>query len=228
MQLPIGIVQQQASGGSFAGPIVESAGIVGLTVQPAQTYIDAPACTGYNSGDMLMLLVGSGASTNSAGTIQTPSGWVSMIDAWIGSRHVAIFWKVATGVASVQRVNVTDNTDSWAQQIRISGADTTTPLDGSSNDKSMTPTPTDDIPEFTTTEDNVLALFALCTTSSNGTPFSVDSNWSIMGDSGYQNGQQGCTGKRNVPATGGTEVATVTLTGVGGYANGVQIGIRSA
>lgn len=173
-------------------------------------------------GDLLIISVHGGVQ-NGGGP---PSGWTEM---WEGTGRgcaTNIFWKLATGSEpATETVVASLASDKVAWYIRITGNDSTTPIDvegAGGNSLSAT----HDITGATTTQDDCLALYFLGMDLDY--TFSVSAGWTQEDEQLVStNGVSACFGFKEMPTAGATGTATVTPSGTDG-GNWIQFAVAPA
>ncbi len=172
--------------------------------------------TGVQSGDLLLIIVGSDAPN--LDEWDTLTGWTK----FVGANHsdadanLACYWRIADGTeADTIDVTAGTNTDErlgW--YIRVSGVDTTNPINVTGTAQSDIGGTNHVINSINTTVDDCLAFYVLIFDGGDGTPFSVSAGWTEKDDkygvantAGYVSG---CWGIKELPSQGATGDATVT------------------
>ena len=144
----------------------------------------------------------------------TPAGWT---DEGLGlggnGANFTIFTKVSDGTETDVTVTLSVASDLLGWYLRISGADTTTPINISATETSL-PSLSFATPTVTSTVDGCLAIYGLSFDGGDGYPFSVSgTGWAQTaelqaGSAGSQS--SGCWGEKEQTTAGATGDATVT------------------
>ena len=203
----------------------------GGVVSSSTLTLDKPS--GVVAGDLLILIGMNPNATGAAQFTDNKSGWtfIEEIGDTTSDCHIGAFWKTATGSEGASEDIVATASLRWLGfYLRISGHDTTTPI----NDKNFQLnelSATKDILEVTTTVDNCLAIYSLAFTRGDGFPFSVSGTGWAEDDEGQTSasgsGVSGCFGSKDQVTAGGTGTATVTPSQTAG-ASFFQIAIAPA
>jgi len=172
--------------------------------------------TGVQSGDLLLIIVGSDAPNLDEWDALT--GWTKFvgINSNDADANLACYWRIADGTeAGTIDVTAGTNTDErlgW--YIRVSGVDTANPINVTGTAQSDIGGINHGINSINTTVDDCLAFYVLVFDGGDGTPFSVSAGWTEKDDkygvantAGYVSG---CWGTKEMPSQGATGDATVT------------------
>jgi hypothetical protein len=205
---------QEVVGGTSA-PVVEGFQATnGGSATSTNLVLDAPA--GITPGELLLLIVGNDDNTATAQFGTTPAGWNYIGEGGDNSAdaHIGAFWRIADGTEGPTVTVVAQSADNWwGWYIRISGADTTTPINVNNFAQSTGNAGTHNIPQVTTTVDDCLAIYGLAFDGADGYPFSVAAPWTEQDEqqAGTSNTEaSGCWGTQDIPTAGGTGIAAVT------------------
>lgn len=197
-------------------PVVES--FTQNTVVSA-TSITLTRPTGVNVNDLLIINCGCDDSTSNLRWTTIPTGFTALygeVASTDADAHIIAWFRIADGTegATINVAHITSD-DLWGGYIRVSGADTTTPIDvvGTGDIQAFSVT-SHAISSVTTTVIDCLAFYGLTFDGGDGNPFTVaGTGWSESdeGNSGSGAGNVGfCWGTRGVAAIGATGDATVT------------------
>jgi len=182
----------------------------------AVTSITFTKPVGVAVDDLLLLIVGSDQDT--VADWNSVTGWIQFINIndGVGDSNLACYWRIADGTEGVT-VDVTAPTveERYGWYLRISGVDTTTPINVTGT-AAYVASDSHSIPEVTTTVADCLAFYALVFDGGDGAPFSVaGTGWTEVdeqtsGTTGTD--ASGCWGTKSMPTAGATGAATVTST----------------
>lgn len=180
--------------------------------------IDLTKPVGVAVDELLLLIVGSD-NTNASPSWDTVSGWTRFVNIGNSSSDAKLgcYWRIADGTEPAT-VNVAtssgDLDETWGFYIRISGADTTTPINVVGSGQNTGSASSFAVDQVTTTADDCLAFYALAFDGGDGLPFSVSgTGWTesaeVQADTIFS-GASGTWGTRAVATAGSTGTATVT------------------
>ena len=214
-----------AAGGGGGIPVVEAFSAVTSTTTTSITATDPG---GITSGELLMLLMTSDTAIDPYTT--TPSGW-TLLQSFVNSNSAAygIFYKIASGSEGDVTVTV-GSADHIVWYLRVSGANTTTPINvlGSSNAGAGTNSTALSVD---TTTDNCLAFYLNSFDGGDGYPFSISgTGWTETDEqqvstSGSAN--SGSWGNKDQETAGATGNVTITASTSDGQST-VQFAIAPA
>jgi len=195
-----------AAGGGGGVPVVED--FTGNIQDASNAIITLTAPAGITSGELLVLMVG---SDNSSAIWPIITDWTRLINITGGNTTIGFYYKIATGSETDVDVNGA-TVDKIGWYLRISGVNTTTPIDNSGTGTGANSVHA--IPSINTTQDNCLALYCLSFDGGDGYPFSVaGAGWSQSDElrvNEFGNTSSGCFGTKEQASTGATGDATVT------------------
>ncbi len=206
----------------IGGGITLESGWTSNTIQPGNS-LTLTKPTGVESGDLLLILVGNDNNTATAqwnNTTLKPSGFTLINTAGNATpdAHVAAFYRVADGTENTTiNVPAQSNFYYWGYYIRLTGVDTTNPIDvtGADFTANNITTPSNSIPSITTTADQALAFYVLSADGGDTYPFSVTgSGWVEQGEiqaGTLANNAAGTWGTQEMGVAGATGNATVTM-----------------
>jgi hypothetical protein len=212
-----------------ATPVVETFTSAGISTSGFST-IDLTKPAGVVADDLLLLIVGNDPFPGNA-TFNNIAGWTRFVNN-SGSAGLGAFWRIADGTEpATVTVSMTDTTEVWGFYIRISGADTTAPINvqgvvqNSGNSTSFV------VDQVTTTVGDCLAFYALAFDGGGGAPFSVSgTGWTESAEIAAGTGAgdaSGTWGTKSIPLAGATGDATVTTSASDGAAH-LQFAIAPA
>ncbi len=190
--------------------------------------------SGVEVGDLLVLICTNEDSGGDADFLDDQTGWNLVGESGDGSSdsHIGVYWRVATGTEdSVQTIEA-NSEDQWTMYyIRISGVDTSDPINNSSWDQSSSSSSSHPCPSVTTDEDYCLVLYGLSFDGSDGYPFSVSGTGWVQKDEqdcgGTYNYNSSCWGSRDLASLGASGDATVSCAASDGAAR-MQVAINAA
>lgn len=178
--------------------------------------------------DLLIIIVGDENTTATAqwdNTTNKPSGFTLINESGnaTSDAHVAAFYKVADGTeGSTIAVPKQASDGYWGFYIRVTGADTSNPINVVGADSNTGNSVSKVIPSITTTVNNTLAFYALASDGGDNDPFSISGTGWVEGaerESGpTANDASGVWGTRAVPTAGATGNATVGMSASDGAA----------
>lgn len=220
----VGPVTQQwrhdsAGGGQM--PSIESFTDTTTGVYGNSLTLNAP--TGITAGDLLLIIFRDPAINTNSEVINTPSGWTKIDEHGTADNdiHIGMFWKEATG--SEGDVTVTSTVSSTGRAgwyLRISGADTTTPIHATSKNgttwQAATPWTASGV---TTSVDNCLLIAGFAADGCNNDPFTISGEGWVEEDESVtgadSNGTAGVFASKELSSAGfsGNCVCTPTSAG---------------
>ncbi len=178
--------------------------------------------TGVNAGDLLLILVGNDSNTATQqwdNASLKPSGFTLINTAGSATpdAYVAAFYRVATGAEGATiNVPAQASNDFWGYYIRVTGVDTSNPIDVTGADYAVNNLLSHPVTGITTTVDNALAFYLFSADGGDNYPFTVSgTGWAeqaeIQAGAGAGNGA-GTWGTRAMTTAGATGAATVGMT----------------
>lgn len=214
----------------MAVPVLESIGAVGRFENATSVTLAKP--TGLAVGDLSLVIVFD--DTHQNGTFwSAKTGWTKAFE--IGDStadaHMAVYWRETDGTEAANEVFSRSQADhGWGVWLRVSGANTTAPIDGPGSTWSNAGATSHVIPGFTTSEDDVLAFYALAFDGGDGQPFGQPTGWTEQTEDNCGtttgNHSSGVFGTKAMATAGGTGNATVSSNvSDGGIGN--QFGIKA-
>jgi len=196
-------------------PIIASMTEQGDTAPSTSLTLNKPS--GVESGDLLLLIVMNDDRSATAFS-DNKNGWSFLNTSGDASSqaHVAVFWKIADGTEGPTETVTSAGSDEWmGYYLRITGADSTTPINANNFAQSSANSANHIIPAVTTTIDDCLVLYGLSFDGGDGYPFSVSgAGWSEEDE--HQTGASGsgdvsgCFGSKNLTSQGSSGSATVS------------------
>jgi hypothetical protein len=189
------------------------------------------APSGITAGELLLLIVCDDYA-NTATHFNAVTGWTKLGESGSATpdAYIGVYWRIATGTeGSSQTVTSTAAAYWLGWYLRISGADTTAPINAQSFAiSSATGVNPHVIPQITTTVDKCLAIYGLSFDGGDGALFSVASPWTESAE--QTNGattlrNSGCWGTKAQATAGATGTASVTCAQTDGAAY-FQLAIR--
>lgn len=188
--------------------------------------------SGLAENDLALCIVGSDDSNGSTIAWQAESGWSIAIQGGDGVSdcEFCVYYKIAGASESAVTFDHLSNDELAGWYLRVTGIDTTTPIDvtgavyidGSGTSKAIT--------GVTTTVDDCLAFYVLSSDGEDCAPFGQPTGWTEFGEltNGSGGGGVGLVfGTKTQAIAGATGTATVSTTANDGVA-GVQFAIRPA
>lgn len=182
-------------------------------------------------GDLLVLIVGNDGTV--AGDFEALAGWNQPIDAGSSSTQslISVYWREADGTeAATETVTTSIVAEIFGWYLRISGADTTTPIHKQQISNITANDSTQTLTAVTTTLVDCLVLYGHSFDGGDGFPFSPSgTGWSgreiddVQAGSGASDAS-GSIGKKNLAAAGSSSNVTVTCS-VSDQGVGFQIAI---
>jgi hypothetical protein len=219
----------QESIGSFTPTVQGFQASNGGTATSTNLVLAAP--TGITAGELLLLIVSDDYATTVSPHFNAVTGWTKLGES--GSTtpdaYIGVYWRIATGTEGTVTVTSTTAAYWMGWYIRISGANTTAPINTQnfaiSTAAGVNPHV---IPQITTTVDNCLAIYGMSFDGGDGAPFSVTSPWTESAE--QTNGaattyNSGCWGTKVQATAGATGTASVTCALIDGAAY-FQLAIR--
>ena len=204
-----------ASVAAADSPVVEGYNVNGSTTASESLVLDKP--TGVQVGELLLLIVGNDDGDNGAEFTDNLAGWNyigTSGDKSNAAADIGAFWRIADGTeGTTVTVTATSDDDWFGWYIRISGADSTNPINAS-NFALSSPEINHYVPEVTTGVDDCLAICALSFDGGDGYPFSVfGTDWTETAE--YQTASGGndvsaCWGTKEQALAGTTGDAMVS------------------
>lgn len=203
----------------MAIPVIESQQYTRNTSSTTSLLLSAPS--GITAGDLLVIIIGSDyASTINPFFDQStsaPSGWT--FHGTVGSDtpdvHLGVFYKIATGSETSERVYGAATSYLGGWYLRISGAHAEYPLTVCSRKETSSGT-THVIPQTITPIDDCLALYAIVYDGAD-TDFSTPTGWTELDDTyfGPTNGSASygsiAFGSKSMATAGVTGDASITV-----------------
>lgn len=215
-------------------PIVENFAVNSSDSNPSLT-LDAIAPSGIVAGELLLLILTSDFFvTTGDDFFDAISGWTKVNESLLGDRNgarIAVYWKEAAGGEGDQAFTFVLNSDVAAWFLRISGADTTSPIDAELFSGTLSDLSSHVIGEVTTTVADCLGIYGLAFDGGDGFPFSVSgTGWSESDE--VQTGTSGtnlgaCFGTKSITSAGLSVDATISCSATDG-ASYFQIAIAPA
>ncbi len=134
--------------------------------------------SGVSTGDLLVLICANDASNTA--DWNTLTGWTRFINAntVVADAAIGCYWRVADGTegTSVTPTSISSS-EAVGWYLRVTGADTSTPINVVGSLRAMRSTTHTGDP-ITTTVDDCLAFYVIAFDGGDGAPFSVASPWS--------------------------------------------------
>lgn len=177
----------------------------------AASSIELVAPSGITAGELLLIIVGNEDSTNTQQFTDNVSGWTLIGESGnlTAAAHIAAYYRVATGGEGNVTVTAQSSDNIFGWYMRISGADTTSPIGVNNFTQSTGNADPHIIPEITTTTANNLVIYGLSFDGGDGDPFAVSGDGWVEQDE-----QEAGTGTTNGSGTWGTKTqATAGATG---------------
>lgn len=182
----------------------------GTLPSTASTVLSLPS--GTVQGDLLVLEV----STTGNATLSMPVEWVPLLNNASGATtsHVrgAVFYKIAVTGEIAPTITVSPAAELAFTMSRITGFDTTTPIDASSGNTGTGPTVA--FPSITTTVSNTRIMAAISLIIGTASSTSQPEGYNLIVDQGVAIHAQN-TSHRAQPTVGSTGVVNGTITGAG-------------
>ncbi len=210
----------------------------GATENPG-TSITLVKPVGVNVGDLLLIIVGNDAGNS---TVQWDSGtnrpagftFINESGNTTSDSHSAAFYRIADGTeqTSTTTTSVTSE-DIFGHYLRVTGVDTTTPIDVTGADSCNAVGTSCAITSVNTTVAHTLAFYLHSFDGSDGNPFGISGAGWVKSDGinstgstqSDANGASGSWGTRVSPSTGATGNATVSSVVSDGF-TGFQFAVR--
>lgn len=194
----------------MAAPVIETqqSDDTGGSVATSLT-INKP--TGTVQGDLLLLIAGDDNSSVSPRGFTTISGWTEQVDDGSSNSDSQINIQTKVAGASEPSTYTLEDVSSfeiWAETYRISGVDTTTPVNvvGSTNISGFAPAGTTPAPGLTTTVDDCLVFAAFAFSGGDAHPTTVSGT-------GWTENIERSSGTGSSDASGGIATTTQTTAG---------------
>lgn len=224
----------------MAVPVIASSSLAQVRGVDTTTTISSTAPSGVQAGDLLICLA---VCDNLAGTAQfddttnKPTGFTLIKQVSLAGGVdccLAAFYRVATGGESWpiawKHAGMNLNQDLAAWMLRITGADTTNPINATGTEASDATVSTDlVIPALTTDVADCLGIYLMVSDGSDTAPYSVaGTGWTEQAEveqpADDAAGVGGVYGTKSITSAGSSGTATVTQT-VNDGAIGFQIAI---
>jgi hypothetical protein len=190
-----------AAGGGL--PVIEAFSTAGVSPSTSLTATDPG---GITANELLMLLVI--YDNGSVPVVTTPAGWTRFAEYADDGAGFELFRKIASGSEGDVVLTLT-STNAVVWYLRVSGADTTTPINVLGVYRNW-----NNPASVTTDVDNCLAFVIDSHDGGSGVPFDItDTDWTIQAESQSDfggNDVSGCWATKEMPTAGATGVVTIT------------------
>ncbi len=202
----------------MAIPVVEAFTTKTHSAGSPQSSIVLTKPSGVVVDDLLILFCLSDDNGSDDAFQDTKSGWTVMLQTGNSSSDakLAIYYRIADGTeASTETVTMDATDDVIGWYLRISGVDTTTPINAQNEGVSSGNASSRNVTGITTTVDDCLVFYALVLDGADGSPFSVSgTGWSESDEletpSGDNTDVSGCWGTKDMASQGATGTASVS------------------
>jgi len=175
--------------------------------------------TGISNNDLLLILLATDNTDTLTRWDTPPTGWNLIASGGNNDtdNEGVAFWRIADGSEAATETIVsedpgdTDDVIGW--YVRVSGVDTTTPIDVTGTVLLAASSNSAAIPGVTTTVVDTLAFYFLSFDGGDGDPFGEPTGWTEQDDKGVLDigGVSGAWGTKAVPTATDTGTATVSL-----------------